>query len=189
MKCIQTLRSEMVMMMLLLLLLLVVMLMMIVTFSCISSMLVALKQLECTLILLLHPHPQVKCLQKFLLDKGMFKPEDQIEDWVLDGLYGPKTEEAVAKWTAQGHEAGQLPECDMSTVDRLADACCKLDLVRQYGMLNYIALLKIVKKHAKWSKSKSIQVLGLTPARPSSPSLSLSSVNASPISRIHTASH
>ena len=188
MKCIQTLRSEMVMMMMLLLLL-VVMLMMIVTFSCISSMLVALKQLECTLILLLHPHPQVKCLQKFLLDKGMFKPEDQIEDWVLDGLYGPKTEEAVAKWTAQGHEAGQLPECDMSTVDRLADACCKLDLVRQYGMLNYIALLKIVKKHAKWSKSKSIQVLGLTPARPSSPSLSLSSVNASPISRIHTASH
>jgi hypothetical protein len=118
----------------------------------------------------------------------MFNPEDQIEEWVLDGLYGPKTEEAVGKWTAQGHDAGQLPECDKTTVDRLAGACCKLDMVRQYGMLNYIALLKIVKKHAKWSKSKSIQVWITPPQDPLFPDC-LSSVHASSISRIHILLH
>jgi SPX domain protein involved in polyphosphate accumulation len=39
----------------------------------------------------------------------------------------------------------------------MAELCVHIDRLREFALLNYLAVLKLVKKHAKWSKSNSIK--------------------------------
>lgn len=66
---------------------------------------------------------QVKKLQLFLLESKMFREEDKIEEWVLDGMYGPKTEEAVSAWLASGGDLKDLPPAKPESADMMANTC------------------------------------------------------------------
>eukprot|EP00282_Hemiselmis_andersenii_P029989 CAMPEP_0169463302 /NCGR_PEP_ID=MMETSP1042-20121227/20033_1 /TAXON_ID=464988 /ORGANISM="Hemiselmis andersenii, Strain CCMP1180" /LENGTH=230 /DNA_ID=CAMNT_0009576021 /DNA_START=236 /DNA_END=925 /DNA_ORIENTATION=+ len=101
---------------------------------------------------------EVRALQLFLQSKVDPRNPSVLQELLTDGVYGPITASAVEYYlTSLGGGQGDLPEADPSSLDEMAHVCAAVDMVREYGMLNYLALLKIVKKHAKWSKSDSIK--------------------------------
>mmetsp|Transcript_6933 Transcript_6933/g.17217 ORF Transcript_6933/g.17217 Transcript_6933/m.17217 type:complete len:729 (-) Transcript_6933:380-2566(-) len=98
---------------------------------------------------------KVKALQSSLREMGLLQ-DDTVVD-VVDGFFGPRTQAAFQAYTKEHPNGLPLPDADAASIDMMADLCTGLDLLRYFCMLDYIALCKLVKKHAKWSRSEAIK--------------------------------
>eukprot|EP00960_Hanusia_phi_P068796 766937-Hanusia_phi.AAC.3 len=101
---------------------------------------------------------KVKKLQEFLIDEGL------LTDFLPNGLYGPKTLDAMAKYRG----GAVLPDASPSSLDEIANFYATLDRLQEFVILNYVVIAKIVKKYIKNAKSDAmrLKVLDLLPDLP-----------------------
>eukprot|EP00291_Cryptomonas_curvata_P024144 CAMPEP_0172169798 /NCGR_PEP_ID=MMETSP1050-20130122/10907_1 /TAXON_ID=233186 /ORGANISM="Cryptomonas curvata, Strain CCAP979/52" /LENGTH=229 /DNA_ID=CAMNT_0012840899 /DNA_START=151 /DNA_END=836 /DNA_ORIENTATION=- len=114
---------------------------------------------------------QVKALQEFLKQWGLYMPAEGEPPSLFrcDGWYGSRTRDAVEAYLARPPElrAEPLPEASDESLISLAELCDGVDRLREYGMLCYAALCKVLKKHLKNAVDTAVaeRVRGLLPTQ------------------------